>query len=126
MKISFITLPLLLLYFFSYAETKIFKIGYIDLKDDIRYSDWGRHPVDIRSSHRNEHRAIDGAKLGVIDSKKFERITKTQIVLDHLRYSDEKKLLNFFKSDVINEYDAVLLDLNLKILQNLQKLLVQE
>ena len=119
MKIIFI-LPLLLLYFSSYAETQIFKVGYIDLKDDIRYSDWGRHPVDIRSSHRNEQRAIDGAKLGVIDSKKFERITKTQIVLDHLRYSDEKKLLNFFKSDVINEYNAVLLDLNLQILQNLQ------
>ncbi len=118
MKIFFLTLSLIILYFPVSAETKLFKVGYIDLKDDIRYSDWGRHPVDIRSRHSKQHRGVDGAMLGTIDSEKFVRITKAKIILEHLRFSDEKKLLNFFYSERVNDYNAILLDLNLKILKD--------
>ena len=68
---------LIVLLFFIYnilvqAETKIFQIGFIDLQDDIRYSDWGRHPVDIRSSHSKQHRAVDGARLAIIDAENLK------------------------------------------------------
>ena len=53
MKSILIVLFFLFTNFFVQAENKTFKIGFIDLQDDIRYSDWGRHPVDIRSSHSN-------------------------------------------------------------------------
>ena len=69
MKLTFLILPLLFFCFYVNAELRAFKVGYIDFRDDIRYSDWGRHPVDIRSSHSVEQRPIDGARLGVIDSK---------------------------------------------------------
>ena len=119
MKVIFITLSLSFIYSSAIAETRIFKLGYIDLKNDVSYSDWGRHPVDIRSKHSKEHRAIDGARLGVIDSEKYERMTKTKITLDYLSFSEEKKLLTFFKSEKPNLYNAILLDLNLKNLNNI-------
>ena len=43
---------LFFVYFSLFAENRYFKIGFIDLENDIRYTDWGRHPVDIRSKHR--------------------------------------------------------------------------
>ena len=90
MKLIFITLILLLLNFSAYTETKVFKIAFIDLHNDIRYSEWGRHPVDIRSSNSIQARAVDGAKLGIIDSEKYKRITKTKITLKHFRFKNEK------------------------------------
>ena len=62
------------------GNEKIFNIGFIDYKHDKRYSDWGRHPVDIRSQHNKESRAVDGAKLGIIEAKKLQRITKTEFI----------------------------------------------
>ncbi len=99
---------------FVHAETKIFKIGFIDLQDDIRYSDWGRHPVDIRSNHSKKHRPVDGARLGIIDAEKFERITKTKFILKQFRFENEEKLLSFLKSDKPNEFSSILLDLNIR------------
>ena len=61
------------------AENKIFKIGFIDLQDDIRYSDWGRHPVDIRSSHSKQQRPLDGARLGIIDAKNLKESQKQNL-----------------------------------------------
>ena len=120
MKLLFITLFLFFPNIYVTAETKIFRVAYIDLKNDVRYTDWGRHPVDIRSSHNKVQRAVDGARLGIIDSEKYERITKTKIIFKHLRYVDEKKLLKFFKSESPKEYNAILLDLNLKNLKSIQ------
>ena len=60
MKLIFITLFYYLRIFQFIAETKIFKIGFIDLKNDIRYSDWGRHPVDIRSKNSKQQRPLMG------------------------------------------------------------------
>ena len=107
----------ILLFFISlflFSEDKFFKIGFIDLQNDIRYTDWGRHPVDIRSKHRHENRAIEGAKLAVIDSNKLERITKTKIILDHLSIEDENHLYNLFNTSKLKEYNSILLDLNLE------------
>ena len=47
----------------------------IEISDDIRYNDWGVHPVDIRSKHNAEKRPFDGALLAIEDSKKTERLT---------------------------------------------------
>ena len=91
---------------FLSAEDKYFKIGFIDLQNDIRYTDWGRHPVDIRSKHSHENRAIEGAKLAIIDSKKLERITKTKIILDHFSIKDENDLYNLFNSNKLKEYNV--------------------
>ena len=81
---------------FVHAQTKVFKIAFIDLQDDIRYSEWGRHPVDIRSNHSKKTRPVDGARLGIIDAEKYERITKTKIILKQFRFKNEKKFF-FFK-----------------------------
>ena len=120
MKLIFIALFLFFPHISVTAETKIFKVAYIDLINDVRYTDWGRHPVDIRSSHNKEQRAVDGARLGIIDSQKYERITKTKIIFEHLRYIDEKKLLKFFQSESPKEYNAILLDLDFKNLKDIQ------
>ena len=87
------------------AETKIFKVGLIDYNYDIRYAKWERHPVDIRSKHSIENRAIDGAKLGIIDSKKLQRITKTEITLDHLRVKNEDALIDLIYSKKLKDYN---------------------
>ena len=120
MRLIFITLSLLFIYFSVHSETIKFKIGFLDLKNDIRYSDWGRHPVDIRSNYKKYERPIDGARLGVIDSKKFERITKTEIILDHFRFKDDIELINFLNSVSPDDYSAILLDLNLKAFKDIQ------
>ncbi len=120
MRLIFITLSLLFIYFSVHSETIKFKIGFLDLKNDIRYSDWGRHPVDIRSNYKKYERPIDGDRLGVIDSKKFERITKTEIILDHFRFKDDIELINFLNSVSPDDYSAILLDLNLKAFKDIQ------
>ena len=30
-------------------DLKVYNIGFLDIKEDMRYSKWGIHPVDIRS-----------------------------------------------------------------------------
>ena len=119
MKLIFITL-FLFFYISVTAETKIFKVAYIDLKNDVRYSDWGRHPVDIRSSHNKEQRAVDGARVRIMNSKNMKEYQKQKLFLNILRYIDEKKLLKFFQSESPKEYNAILLDLNFKNLKNIQ------
>ena len=54
---------------FLYAnEKEDFNIGYYDLEKDIRYDEWGVHPVDIRSkSNQLYKRPLAGAKLGLKD-----------------------------------------------------------
>ena len=105
------------LLFFSFNSflfsntTKIFKIGYIDLKNDVRYTTWGIHPVDIRSKYSIQKRAIEGAKLAIKDSIKFERLSKTVFVLEHLQVTDSKKLYSLLKSEKLKNYNAIILDL---------------
>ena len=67
----------------SYSNSlKSYRIAFIDIKDDVRYKDWGVHPVDIRSKFNEEKRAIFGAKLAIEDSKKLQRLTKINFLLE--------------------------------------------
>ena len=91
-------------------DLKEYKIAYVDIVKDIRYSNWGVHPVDIRSKYNKEKRPIAGARLAIEDSKKIQRLTKTNFSLDYLRFDDQKAFLNFFKDKKLTEYNAILLD----------------
>ena len=108
--------------FFLYAEEKSFNIGFIDYKNDIRYSDWGVHPVDIRSKKNKELRALDGAKLAVSEANRLKRITKVNVTLDHLRVDSEKSLYDLMSSEDIKKYQAILLDISIKKFEIIQKL----
>ena len=108
--------------FFLYAEEKSFNIGFIDYKNDIRYSDWGIHPVDIRSKKNKELRALDGAKLAVSEANRLKRITKVNVTLDHLRVDSEKSLYDLMSSEDIKKYQAILLDISIKKFEIIQKL----
>ena len=108
--------------FFLYAEEKYFNIGFIDYKNDIRYLDWGVHPVDIRSQKNKELRALDGAKLAVSEANRLKRITKVNVTLDHLRVDSEKSLYDLMSSEDIKKYQAILLDISIKKFEIIQKL----
>jgi len=57
-------------------------IGFLDLVEDIRYDDWGVHPVDIRSETGfGERRAYAGAELGLEELKRLERVAKAQFAM---------------------------------------------
>ena len=58
-------------------ELKTYNIGFLDVTEDERYLKWGIHPVDIRSKFNKEKRPLQGAKLGIEDAQKFERLTKS-------------------------------------------------
>ncbi len=96
------------------VELKKYNIGFLDVKEDIRYSKWGIHPVDIRSKLNKEKRALQGALLGIQDSEKFTRLTKTKFLLEHVRKENYKDAINFLKSKKIEKFDAILLDLNIQ------------
>ncbi len=55
-------------------ERPAFAIGYLDLADDIRYTQWGVHPVDIRSeTNRTDRRPLAGAEVGLDDVRALGR-----------------------------------------------------
>ena len=82
----------------SLSSEKInnYKIAFVDFKDDIRYSKWGVHPVDIRSKFNIENRAFNGAELAVQESKRLQRLTKVNFSLEHIQFKTEEDFLNFF------------------------------
>ena len=57
-------------------DLKIYNIGFLDIKEDMRYSKWGIHPVDIRSKLNKEKRPIQGALLAIEDSKNLLDLQK--------------------------------------------------
>ena len=109
-NISLILIFFILPFAIQSNDLKEYKIALVDIVKDIRYSNWGVHPVDIRSKYNNEKRPIAGAKLAVKDSKKIQRLTKTNFTLDYLRFDDQKAFLAFFKSEKLNDYKSILLD----------------
>ena len=57
-------------------------IGYLDLIQDVRYEDWGVHPVDIRSATAIvDRRAYAGALLAIDELKQFTRIAKARFAM---------------------------------------------
>jgi ABC transporter substrate binding protein (PQQ-dependent alcohol dehydrogenase system) len=106
-------------------ELKEYKIVLVDILKDIRYSNWGVHPVDIRSKYNNEKRPIAGAKLAIEDSKMIQRLTKTKFTLDYIRFNDQKDFIAFFKNKKLNKYNAILLDSSKNEINILKKVFKQ-
>ena len=70
-------------------ERPAFTFGYLDLNDDIRYTRWGVHPVDIRSeTNRVDLRPMAGAEMGVADIRAFGRRAGVQFTLRAERVTD--------------------------------------
>ena len=138
MKIIPLKLGIILLFLSSinslYAnEKEDFNIGYYDLEKDIRYDEWGVHPVDIRSKTNQLYkRPLAGAKLGLKDIKPFQRMAKVKFklldmriknidtaadeILNHIHKNNIKiVLLDFPASELINIVSKIS-DLNIAII----------
>ena len=117
MRIIPLKLGIILLFLSSinslYAnEKEDFNIGYYDLEKDIRYDEWGVHPVDIRSNTNQLYkRPLAGAKLGLKDIKPFQRMAKVKFKLMDMRIknidSAADEILNHINK---NNIKIVLLD----------------
>ena len=104
MRIIPLKLGIILLFLSSinslYAnEKEDFNIGYYDLEKDIRYDEWGVHPVDIRSKTNQLYkRPLAGAKLGLKDIKPFQRMAKVKFRLMEMRI----KNIDSAADDILN------------------------
>ena len=118
MRIILLKLVVIVLFISSinslYADDiESFNIGYYDLEKDIRYDEWGVHPVDIRSNTNQLYkRPIAGAKLGLKDIKPFQRMAKVKFKLMSLRI----KNIDTAANDILNHINSnnikiILLDL---------------
>jgi len=84
-------------------EEENFNIGYYDLEKDIRYDEWGVHPVDIRSNTNQLYkRPIAGARLGLKDIKPFQRMAKVKFKLMDLRI----KNIDSAADDIFNHINS--------------------
>ena len=138
MRIIPLKLGIILLFLSSinslYAnEKEDFNIGYYDLEKDIRYDEWGVHPVDIRSNTNQLYkRPLAGAKLGLKDIKPFQRMAKVKFklmdmriknidtaadeILNHINENNIKiVLLDFPASELINIVSKIS-DLNIAVI----------
>ena len=125
MRIILLKLVIIVLFLSSinslYADEKeSFNIGYYDLEKDIRYDEWGVHPVDIRSNTNQLYkRPIAGARLGLKDIKPFQRMAKVKFKLMSLRI----KNIDTAANDILNHINSnnikiILLDLPVTKLSN--------
>ena len=114
-------------------EKEDFNIGYYDLEKDIRYDEWGVHPVDIRSKTNQLYkRPLAGAKLGLKDIKPFQRMAKVKFklmdmriknidtaadeILNHIHKNNIKiVLLDFPASELINIVSKIS-DINIAVI----------
>ena len=112
LKLGIILLFLSSINFLYANEKEDFNIGYYDLEKDIRYDEWGVHPVDIRSNTNQLYkRPLAGAKLGLKDIKPFQRMAKVKFKLIAMRIknidSAADEILNHINK---NNIKIVLLD----------------
>ena len=102
MKISKKVIILLFIFFtFSFEiianDSQQFNIGYYDLEKDIRYDEWGVHPVDIRSNtNKMFKKPMAGAELGFKDIKQLNQ------------FIQQNNLLNFTELQEILEQDLLI------------------
>ena len=87
----------------------------IELQSDVTMS------VVTKFLNRYEKDIIGLKEL--IDSKKLERITKTEITLDHLRVKNESSLYDLLNSNKLKDYNSILLDLNLEDFVNIKSIM---
>ena len=98
---------------------KDYTIAFVDFEDDKRYNKWGIHPVDIRSKFSKEKRALSGARLGIIESEKFQRLTKVNFLLKHIQFKTIEEFFKFF-SEGQKFFDSIILDVEHKHLSALK------
>lgn len=99
LKLGIILLFLSSINFLYANEKEDFNIGYYDLEKDIRYDEWGVHPVDIRSNTNQLYkRPLAGAKLGLKDIKPFQRMAKVKFKLMEMRI----KNIDSAADDILN------------------------
>tara|TARA_B100001142_G_scaffold838_1_gene817 strand:- start:1486 stop:2685 length:1200 start_codon:yes stop_codon:yes gene_type:complete len=99
LKLGIILLFLSSINFLYANEKEDFNIGYYDLEKDIRYDEWGVHPVDIRSNTNQLYkRPLAGAKLGLKDIKPFQRMAKVKFRLMEMRI----KNIDSAADDILN------------------------
>ncbi len=99
LKLGIILLFLSSINFLYANEKEDFNIGYYDLEKDIRYDEWGVHPVDIRSNTNQLYkRPLAGAKLGLKDIKPFQRMAKVKFRLIEMRI----KNIDSAADDILN------------------------
>lgn len=68
---------------FAEDELPTIMIGFLDLEEDIRYDDWGVHPVDIRSATAiGDRRAYAGAQLGLVELERLRRVAKAEFAME--------------------------------------------
>ena len=93
-------------------EKKDFNIGYYDLENDIRYDEWGVHPVDIRSNTNQLYkRPVAGARLGLKDIKPFQRMANLKFNLIELRIKNiETAPESILKHIQDNDIHIILID----------------
>ena len=104
-------------------DLKVYNIGFLDIKEDMRYSKWGIHPVDIRSKLNKEKRPIQGALLAIEDSKKFTRLTKTKFLIEHITKKTYEDAIKFLNSKSVEKFETILLDLNIQNLKYFKNIL---
>ena len=104
-------------------DLKIYNIGFLDIKEDMRYLKWGIHPVDIRSKLNKEKRPIQGALLAIEDSEKFIRLTKTKFLIEHITKKTYEDAIKFLNSKSAEKYETILLDLNIQNLKYFKNIL---
>ena len=104
-------------------DLKIYNIGFLDIKEDMRYLKWGIHPVDIRSKLNKEKRPIQGALLAIEDSEKFTRLTKTKFLIEHITKKTYEDAIKFLNSKSVEKFETILLDLNIQNLKYFKNIL---
>ncbi len=107
-------------------DYKDFAIGFIDLENDIRYTKWGVHPVDIRSKINLEKRALDGAMLGLKDAQGFERMAKTTFILRKFRAKNLENALEISNNIIKEEIKVLLLDVPTNIFNKITENLINK
>ena len=115
MKIKILQLFFILFFIgnLNSSDFKTYNILFIDISNDKRYTEWGIHPVDIRSNLKKEKRPLDGAKLALEDTKRIERITKTKFFLEHKRLDNYLAVITYLHNIKNTDYDAILLDIKI-------------
>jgi len=88
-------------------DLKIYNIGFLDIKEDMRYLKWGIHPVDIRSKLNKEKRPIQGALLAIEDSEKFTRLTKTKFLIEHITKKTYEDAIKFLNSKSVEKFETI-------------------
>ncbi|HEX9647773.1 MAG TPA: ABC transporter substrate-binding protein [Alphaproteobacteria bacterium] len=93
-------------------ELPTLTIGYVDLEPDVRYDDWGLHPVDIRSATAIVDRhAWAGAELGLADVAQLKRVAKANFALERRTVADAAAAIEAIKGLAADGVSLFVLDL---------------